>query len=119
MFLKLYLYKKPKTKSMKNYFNTNKEKGQTLLDSEKKASNQESKILSVFERNPNERYTPYAIQAFCFTNPLHHEGFDTPITSVRRALTNLVTKGLLVKTETMKLGAYGKMVHTWMLNTKN
>ena len=36
-----------------------------------------------------------------------------PITSVRRAMTDLTTEGWLTKTDIMKKGRYGKEVHCW------
>ena len=41
---------------------------------------------------------------------------NAPITSIRRALTDLTSKGKLVKSSIMKMGPYGKQVHCWKLN---
>jgi len=38
---------------------------------------------------------------------------NAPITSVRRAITDLTTEEKLVKTDIMKKGKYGKEVHCW------
>lgn len=100
---------------MKTYYNTNNELGATLETSKKKASYQANVILDFFNRNAGQSYTPCEVLTFCFPkHPHFNEG--VPITSVRRAITNLTLKGLLVKTGTMKLGYQGKMVHTWKLN---
>lgn len=38
-----------------------------------------------------------------------------PITSIRRAITNLTNDGELVKHDRMRMGDYGKDNHTWSL----
>ena len=45
----------------------------------------------------------------------HDQEVSWPITSIRRAITDLTNAGKLTKTDTMKLGRYGKHVHTWKL----
>ena len=43
---------------------------------------------------------------------------DAPLTSIRRAISNLANPrkwDMLFKTDKMKMGLYGKMVHTWKL----
>ena len=40
---------------------------------------------------------------------------NAPITSVRRAITDLTTEDKLIKTDIMKKGIYGKEVHCWKL----
>jgi len=91
---------------MSNYYNTNKEEGNTLVKSNTKANKQQDAILLFFKNNININYTPFDIQ----DNVLP----DTPITSIRRAMTNLEQDNKLVKTATMKLGKYGKANHTWI-----
>lgn len=89
------------------YYNTNGESGQELSTSHKKANKQELAVLSVFESNVGEIYTPEEI--------LRETGLNCPLTSIRRAISDLTKKGLLEKTEHRKMGIYGKMVHTWRL----
>lgn len=53
--------------------------------------------------------TPFEVQdIYNFSYP------EIPITSIRRALSNLERMGLLKKTEWMKQGKYGKPNHKWM-----
>lgn len=101
---------------MQTYYNTNNEAGLMLSSSKGKAKNQQEVILEFFKRNPNQSYTPYEVLTFCFPKNPHHESFEVPITSVRRAITNLTENGDLEKTGLMKQCVYGKMVHTWKLN---
>jgi len=90
------------------FYNTNNEKGKDLKNSRNSANTQEKIILDFFRVNSNLRLSPFDIQ-----NVLE---LNAPITSIRRAITNLTIEGKLKKTTTMKLGPYGKKVHTWRLN---
>ena len=89
-----------------SYYNTNKLKGFDQKEANRKASTQEDRILHFFERNKGNRYSPEEIQTYC-------QMATRPLTSVRRAITNLTNDGYLRKTNDMKLGIYKKPVHTW------
>jgi len=89
-----------------SYYNTNELKGFDLKEARRKASTQEDRILTFFEKNKGNRYSPEDIQTYC-------QMANRPLTSVRRAVTNLTKDGYLRKTKTMKPGMYGKQVHTW------
>ena len=91
------------------YYNTNKESSSTLKRSKKRAETQEEIILDLFKRNPNFHMTPFDIQEAL--SMLYD--MNAPITSVRRAITDLTTEEKLVKTDIMKKGKYGKEVHCW------
>jgi len=90
---------------MNSYYNTNNESGATLKDSIKKASSQEERIARF--------YSP--IKTLFTAEEAHQSLFkgDVPLTSVRRAITNLTKQGSFVKTTTMKVGKYGKLIHTY------
>jgi len=90
-----------------SYYNTNKEEGDELFQSERKAHSQEELIITLFSKG--EYLSPDEILDIC------NEDHNYPITSIRRALTNLTNKGLLVKTDRFKIGRYGKKTHTWSL----
>jgi hypothetical protein len=92
------------------YYNTNDETGDALKSSRRKAGTQEEIILHFFTNNPNLQLSPFDIQNIL--------GLNAPITSIRRAITNLATNGDLRKTKLMKIGPYGKQVHTWRLNNE-
>jgi Fe2+ or Zn2+ uptake regulation protein len=92
-----------------SYFNTNKETGVSLENSINQATTQEDIIISLFDNS--NCYTPYEILEKC-----EDKGYKFLLTSVRRAMCNLTDKNLLVKNDIMKLGPYGKKVHTWSLN---
>ena len=89
------------------YKNTNHETGETLKQSKEKALRQEDYIYWYIALFPYKLFTPFDIQKLIMP--------DVPITSIRRAMTCLAAIGLLIKTDVMKLGLYGKMNHCWKL----
>ncbi len=89
-----------------SYHNTNNEQGAVLQRSEAKADTQELIILEHFLEG--HQHTPDEVWHACFDN-------RTPLTSVRRAITNLTNDGHLEKTDQQRRGMYGKMVHVWRL----
>ncbi len=89
------------------YYNTNKEQGEVLHKSIKKAATQEVNVLDLFTRHPSSY--------FCADDVLALLDLNCPITSVRRCLTNLSKQGKLVKTDKLKEGKYGKMTHCYKL----
>lgn len=98
-------------KDNNSYYNTNKESGKTLITSKTKANKQELKVLKFFQsNNRDEKFSPEDILAQV------DFGRAIPITSVRRAMTNLTYAGYLKKTAFMKKGTFGKQIHTWQIN---
>lgn len=90
------------------YFNTTQETGAQLNRSRVKAASLQEQVLNYFRRNPGRHYTPAEV----------HQHFTRyPLTSVRRAMTDLTTEGALIKTELMTPGLYGKNNFNWRLNT--
>lgn len=91
-----------------SYYNTNKETGTTLENSKRRAISQEDVIMSLFREG--DLLSPDEVLNIC------NEEKSYLLTSIRRALTNLTTKGLLVKNDVFKIGRYGKKTHTWSLS---
>ena len=91
---------------MKDFFNTISEHGAELSRSKFKARSQQDTILSFFCANPMRGFTPFDIQARILPG--------APITSIRRAITNLAQAGKLKKTESMARGRYGKKNYLWV-----
>jgi len=91
---------------MKIYYNTNSESGTTLKESKEKALRQQNRILSYFQSFPNDTFTPEEVLKTLYSD-------NTPLTSVRRAITNLTEDGKLVKTDEMRMGGFGKLCHCW------
>lgn len=91
------------------YFNTTNTKGEQLKLEWGNSNKQEGEILNFFFQHPTNIFTPFEIQREVF-------GSRVPITSVRRAITNLTHRERLVKTNILKQGEYGKPNYCWKLN---
>lgn len=68
---------------------------------------QNTRVLAIFEKHP-AGLTPF--EASRIYNGKHPE---IPLTSVRRAVTDLEKSGRLEKTGVMRAGGYGKPNHVW------
>jgi hypothetical protein len=75
---------------------------------EAKAQHQDEIVLAWFKRNPLALATPEEVW--------HAVLPQAPLTSVRRALTNLTNRGLLLKTDHTRTSQYGRNAHTWCLH---
>lgn len=73
------------------------------------AKNQEQLVLEYFQRNSGLAFTPETVQLAVLP--------QAPITSVRRAITNLTNAGELEKVGSDE-GRYGRPVGTWRLKAK-
>jgi hypothetical protein len=94
-----------------NYFNTNCETGTTLAKSIKKVVGQDKTVTALFKARPLSMYTADEVLKYSTLSDL------TPLTSVRRSLTVLTKKGVLIKTKTQKMGSYGKMCYCYKLKS--
>ena len=95
-----------------SFHNTTDLSGGELGASEAKAVKQEDIVIDFFRRYPDKEFTPWEVLESC--PHMKH----TPITSVRRAMTNLTKDGLLVKTQNKRVGTYGAKSYTWRLFVK-
>ena len=91
------------------YFNTTQLKNGDLDRARRKAKTQEERVLAFFNLHPAHLYTPFEVQEKVLPG--------VPITSVRRAITNLEKAGHLRKTKRMWMGKYGARNHCWQLAT--
>lgn len=90
------------------YYNTTHATGRKLADYRGKAATQETRILSYFRRHWNVMRSPSQIQSELGM-------LDVPITSIRRAMTNLTSDGLLEKTDHQVDGLYGRPEYCWQM----
>ena len=88
-----------------SHHNTTRESDQQLADYEERAITQEDRILEYFARNWHTEISPSRVQRYLMPN--------VPLTSVRRAITNLTTQGRLERTEKKVDGAYGRPEYCW------
>lgn len=77
---------------------------------EKKSKSMEDHMLRHFRDHPYTSFTPHALWLLC--------GEQYPLTSIRRAMTNLTKAGHLVVTGEMRPGLYGVNVNCWILKRK-
>lgn len=95
---------------MSTYYNTTNLSGDELKEKEKKVSTQEQAILKLFQRNPGKDFTPSEVLAIL--------ELQCPITSVRRAITNLTMQGELTRLNKKRMGDYGMNTYCWKLRYK-
>lgn len=91
------------------YFNTAGLDGDDLQERIEQCESQEDKVEALFAACPGKRFTPFEVRDIVFNG-------SVPITSVRRAMTNLTNEGILKKTETQREGPYGQPNYTWQLS---
>jgi hypothetical protein len=89
------------------FYNTIKLSGEALIEAETSAQKQRELVEMFFRKNIGMNFTPFEV--------LEALKIKAPITSIRRAITNLTNDGILVKTNEMRIGEYGKPNHTWEL----
>lgn len=93
-----------------HFYNTLNINGQNLLNAIESAKKQEDRIMVIMQakRRPMSPSQILEVYKSWFTG-------NTPLTSIRRALTNLTNSGKLEKTETQVPGIYGQSEHKWRL----
>lgn len=90
------------------FYNTTGETGEQLAAYRERAITQEDLLTILFEANPYLPLGPWQVESML-------DG-AFPITSIRRAITNLQQRGVLVKTEYKRRGQYGRPESMWQLN---
>ena len=88
------------------FYQTIDQVGSALKESNKKVKRQEDLIYSLFVKC-NQPLSPSMV--------LSQSGLNCPITSIRRAITDLTNSGRIVKTDRQVKGMYGKAEHLWEL----
>lgn len=94
------------------YYNTNGLTGDALKDAIARAKSLEASILLLFV-NTGRNFSPSQVLKL-----MERAGKKNPITSIRRALTNLTSSGDLVKTMEQVKGQYDLPEHVWSINRK-
>lgn len=73
----------------------------------KVAGRQSQLVLAWFRERPGKGYTPFEVHNAALPR--------SPVTSVRRCLSDLTKAGFLEKTNERKLGKYGQLNNCWKL----
>lgn len=95
-----------------HFHNTIGETGDTLVASNITCETQEQKILDIFrQKGAGIAMTPFYVQEIY--SKLYRA---VPITSIRRAITNLTEQNKLIKTDVMRTEFFGKKNFTWKYN---
>ena len=88
------------------FYETINQTDSALKESKKKTRKQEDLIYSLFVKRKRP-LSPSMV--------LSQSGLNCPITSIRRAMTDLTNLGKIVKTDRQIKGLYGKAEHLWEL----
>ena len=89
-----------------SHHNTTGENGKTLEEYEEKANAQERAVLAYFRK-----------ERMASPSEVHQKALPgCPLTSVRRAITNLTDKGYLRKTRVTIHGIYRRPEHLWIFD---
>ena len=104
---------KCKNKEGKMYYNTTNENGLNYKSNLKQATNQEQLTLAVYQTYPNDNLSANDVWKFLIENEKINE--QTPLTSIRRAISDLTNRNRLVKTDKKVLGGAGRKTYTWRL----
>ena len=95
---------------MSSYFNTTNSTGANLKQFEQKAQSQEEIIKGIFKKNTTTGLTAVEVM-YKFPEK------RVPLTSIRRAMTNLTEEGFLVKTQLKREGLFGRDNFIYIRNT--
>lgn len=93
-----------------NFFNTIELSGPPLVEATEQASKQDDRVMKIFKKM-GCKLTPFQVSEIY--NKLYPE---CPVTSIRRSLTVLTTKGFLTMCDEMKIERYNKPNHYWKIN---
>ena len=93
------------------YYNTTDAPAEVVVKRKQHNLKQDDRILEIFKR-AQKPLTPFDV--FHQHKVQYH--FEIPITSVRRAITNLTQSGKLIKSNTKKEGDYSRENYTWKIN---
>ena len=91
------------------FYNTTNETGRMLTQSNKKANSQGVEVHAIFLKSSTGLTASEVYRRYPKKN--------TPLTSIRRAITNLANDKFLVKTLQKRTGMYGKPEYVYELYT--
>ena len=90
-----------------SFFNTTNEDGAQLALFQMKARTQDERILEYFQAHFLSELTPSEVHEAIMPN--------APLTSTRRAISNLTRQGQLRKTTTKRKGPFGRPEYCWRI----
>lgn len=96
-----------------SYHNTTNVKGEQLDIFLVAAKSQDEIVLNFFNNYPNHDFSPSKLHEYLVKYQLINQA--TPLTSIRRALTNLTTNGKLIKTDKKVMSKFNRPEYVWKL----
>ena len=102
------------TTHVQPFYNTISLDNTQLTKANAEALKQEEFITEIFKANKNKPISPSQV------HKVYGKDFskNVPLTSIRRAITNLTSKGTLRKTGIMVTGIFGKPEYCWVMESK-
>jgi hypothetical protein len=91
------------------YYNTTNESGDFLKRNRIASETQDAKILEMFKSNADLVHSAENMQVLAGIN-----GFNWPLTSVRRSLNTLMKEGFIEQAG-QQIGSYGRKIFTYKL----
>jgi hypothetical protein len=100
-----------------DFYNTTNLEGQDLIDAVKQAKTQQDAVYQFFKKRPGYEFTPFEVWSLLRALRPDMVAELTPVTSIRRAITNLTNAQppLLKKTSNQKEERLGAKNFTWKL----
>jgi hypothetical protein len=95
------------------FYNTIDLTGADLEKAKADTLKQEELIQAIYKRNASKAISPSQILEVVNT----HYSLNWPLTSIRRAITDLTNEDALIKLPGMIEGIYGKPEHLWKFNS--
>jgi len=83
------------------YFNTTRLTNPELQECKEKAQSQTEAVLHFFQKHPGYNWSAWEVWKYMKLR-------NVPITSIRRAITDLVDNKKLVETGNLRIGVYGR-----------
>jgi Fe2+ or Zn2+ uptake regulation protein len=93
-----------------SYYNTTNLRGNELKSAQDRARTQEQQVLDIFTLAQRPLSASQVLQR------LHLLGKRPPVTSVRRAISNLTRRGELTRTDNRIVGPYRAKEYQWTLS---
>jgi len=96
-----------------SYHNTTNQTGEQLYIFSVAAKSQDEIVLNFFSNYPNHDFSPSKLHDYLIKYQLIDAA--TPLTSIRRALTNLTGNGKIIKTDKKLMSKFNRPEYVWKL----
>lgn len=93
---------------LSRFHNTTNLQGSELKERQFRAGKMNKRVLDFFRSHSYENYTPWEVHKALGVN-------SAPITSIRRAITDLTTMDYLVRTNIQRPGQWKEKCYAWRL----